>query len=140
MHDPRYSTTLERPLASPETRRGLERALNELDRILGCVSDRAEVPYYGPTLLASMSEKDQSMALHAEQARYDQNPEDSAVHFCITSAIALLEVSQALLNQASDPTPQEQQRQWATLVAYTKTAGRSAYRAASILTDHTPLV
>ncbi|MDM0108855.1 hypothetical protein QTH97_28200 [Variovorax sp. J22R24] len=121
-----------------EKKMRLERALRELDLILGSADDRAEVPYYGPTLLASMSAKDQSMALHAEQARYEKNPEDSAIHFCITSAIALLEVSQALLNQSADPTPQERERQWRTLVAYTKTAGRSAYRAASILTDNAP--
>jgi hypothetical protein len=115
----------------------LERALNELDQILGTIGDRAEVPYFGPTMLASLTAKDQSMALQAEQARYEKNPEASAIHFCVTSAIALLEVSQALLNKPEDPTPQDRERQWKTLVACTKTAGRSAYRAASILTDHT---
>lgn len=124
--------------ASAQTKMRIERALKELDLVLGSATERAEVPYYGPTLLASMSAKDQSMALHAEQARYGSNPEDSAIHFCITSAIALLEVSQALLNKSNDPTPHERERQWKTLVAYTKTAGRSAYRAASILTDNTP--
>jgi hypothetical protein len=121
-----------------EMKMRLERALKELDLILGNPHGRVDVPYYGPTLLASMSEKDQSMALHAERARYEENPESSAIHFCITSAVALLEVSQALLNKSADPTPQERERQWKTLVAYTKTAGRSAYRAASILTDHAP--
>jgi hypothetical protein len=139
MADSEIQAHSEGPGASTETKMRLERALKELDLILGSPDERAEVPYYGPTLLASMSAKDQSMALHAEQARYEKNPEDSAIHFCITSAVALLEVSQALLNMASDPTPQERERQWKTLVAYTKTAGRSAYRAASILTDNTPL-
>lgn len=121
----------------PEEQMRLERALKELDQILGAIGERTEVPYFGPTLLASMTEMDQSLALRAEQARYEKNPEASAMHFCITSAIALLEVSQALLNKAADPTPQDRERQWKALVAYTKTAGRSAYRAASILTDHT---
>ena len=124
-----------------ETKLRLDSALRELDRILGSAATRAEeVPYYGPTQLASMNERDQSLALQAEQARYDKNPEETAIHFCITSAVALIEVSQALLNQSADPTPEERQRQWKTLVAYTKTAGRSAYRAASILTDHTPAI
>ena len=138
MDDSRHEARLDGLIGSSETKIRLERALKELDQILGSVDERAEVPYFGPTLLASMSAKDQSMALHAEKARYEQKPEESAVHFCITSAIALLEVSQALLNQTADPSPQERQRQWQTLVAYTKTAGRSAYRAASILTDHAP--
>lgn len=115
---------------------GIERALAELDKVLGAAPvDRSEVPFYGPTMLLSMSEIDQAMALQSEQARYEANPEDTAVHFCLTSAIALLEVSQVLLNQGGDLSPQDRERQWKTLVAYTKTAGRSAYRAASILTD-----
>jgi hypothetical protein len=117
----------------------IERALGELDAVIGesTPTSRREIPFYGPTLLASMTERDQALAQQAEQARYEENPQESAIHFCLTSAVALLEVSQALLNQTSDPTPQEQERQWKTLVAYIKTAGRSAYRAASILTDKT---
>jgi hypothetical protein len=122
--------------STPEQLSSIERALAELDTVLGAAkSPRREIPYYGPTLLASMTEKDQQMALRTEQARYEANPEESAVHFCLTSAIALLEVCQVLLNQSDEPTPQDRERQWKTLVAYTKTAGRSAYRAASILTD-----
>ena len=115
---------------------GIERALAELDKVLGAAPvDRREIPFYGPTMLQSMNEKDQAMALQSEQARYEANPEDTAVHFCLTSAIALLEVSQVLLNRSESLSPQDRERQWKTLVAYTKTAGRSAYRAASILTD-----
>ena len=123
-------------LAKSEKLAGVERALHELDQLLGaCTSGRDEIPYYGPTLLASMSAMDQAMAVRAEQARYEANREESALHFCLTAAVALLEVTQALLTQQAHPTPQERERQWKTLVAYTKTAGRSAYRAASILTD-----
>ena len=114
----------------------IEKALAELDQALGAAkTDRRAVPFYGPTLLASMNEKDQAMALHAEQARYQEDPEESAVHFCLTAAISLLEVSQVLLKQREPMNPQERERQWKTLVVYTKTAGRSAYRAASILAD-----
>lgn len=113
----------------------VENALHELDQILGNLQQRADVPFYGPTMLASMNAIDQELALRAEKARYEAQPEDSALHFCITSAVALLEVSQVLLNRSANPSPQDRERQWKTLVAYTKTAGRSAYRAASILTD-----
>ena len=44
-----------------DTMQNIERALAELDQAVG-------------------SEKDQAMALHAEQARYQQDPEESAVH------------------------------------------------------------
>lgn len=113
----------------------VENALKELDQIVGNLNQRATVPFYGPTLLASMTAADQELALRAEQARYEAQPEASALHFCVTSAIALLEVSQVLLQQTADPSPEDRERQWKTLIAYTKTAGRSAYRAASILTD-----
>ena len=113
----------------------LATALQALDQVLGNLKQRDDVPFYGPTLLASMNELDQRLAVEAEQARYGAEPEHAALQFCVTAAIALLEVSQALIHQAHNPTPQERERQWKTLVAYTKTAGRSAYRAASILTD-----
>lgn len=113
----------------------IERALTELDEVQGKLGQRSEIPFYGPTLLASMAQLDQELAVRAEQARYEAQPEASALHFCVTSAIALLEVSQVLLNQTANPSPADRERQWKTLIGYTKTAGRSAYRAASILTD-----
>ena len=123
------------PEHNPDSLR-IAKALQELDLVLGAVTaEREDIPFYGPTKLASMNQKDQDLALLAESARYDANPEESAVHFCLTSAIALLEVTQMLLNSTANPSPQDRERQWKTLVAYTKTAGRSAYRAASILTD-----
>lgn len=115
---------------------GLERALAELVKVFDAAPvDRNEVPFYGPTMLQSTNKKDQAMAVRSERARHKANPEDTAVHFCLTSAIALLEVSQVLLNRSESLSPQDRERQWKTLVAYTKTAGRSAYRAASMLTD-----
>lgn len=114
---------------------GIERALAELDALVRAVpANRSEVPFYGPTMLLSMTEKNQAMALQSEQARYEADPEETALHFCLTSAIALLEVSQVLLNRNADLSPHDRERQWKTLVEYTKTAGRAAYRAASILT------
>lgn len=119
-------------LADPQR---LATALAALDQLLGTEGDRASIPFYGPTLLASMTEQDQGLAVRAERARYESQPEESARHFCLTAAVALLEVSQALTNRGGAASPQEREQQWRTLVAYIKTAGRSAYRAASILTD-----
>lgn len=85
-----------------------------------------------------MNEQDQGLALRAELARYEESPDATARHFCLTAAVALLEVSQALTNRTVNASPQERVQQWRTLSAYIKTAGRSAYRAASILMDKTP--
>lgn len=113
----------------------LDAALEQLDRFLGTAAQRGGVPFYGPTLLSSMTEMDQARAAQAERAAYEAAPEETAIHFCITAAIALIEVSQALLAQPAQATPAERELQWKTLHTYTKTAGRSAYRAASILAD-----
>lgn len=113
----------------------LDAALEQLDRFLGTVAQRGGVPFYGPTLLSSMTEQDQAMAAQAERAAYESAPEETAIHFCITAAIALVEVSQALMARPAHASPAERETQWKTLHAYTKTAGRSAYRAASILAD-----
>lgn len=113
----------------------LDAALEQMDRFLGTVAERGDVPFFGPTLLSSMTAQDQAMAAQAERAAYEAAPEETAIHFCIMAAIALVEVSQALLARPAHATPGERETQWKTLQAYTKTAGRSAYRAASILAD-----
>ncbi|MBS0427897.1 MAG: hypothetical protein JSR41_11505 [Proteobacteria bacterium] len=113
----------------------LDAALEQLDRFLGTAAQRGGVPFFGPTQLSSMTELDQARAAQAERAAYEAAPEETAIHFCITAAIALVEVSQALLARPAEATPAQREMQWKTLHTYTKTAGRSAYRAASILAD-----
>ena len=113
----------------------LDAALEQLDRFLGTAAQRGDVPFFGPTLLSSMTEQDQAMAAQAERAAYEAAPDETAIHFCITAAVALVEVSQALLARPALASPAQREAQWKTLHAYTKTAGRSAYRAASILAD-----
>lgn len=63
------------------------------------------------------------------------SPERIAVHCCLTSACALLDVSQMLICRSVHLTPHEEARYWNTLVERTKVAGRAAYRASLALTD-----
>ncbi|RZI64772.1 hypothetical protein [Variovorax guangxiensis] len=58
-----------------------------------------------------------------------------AIHCCLTSASALLGVTQTLIRQPASPTPMERLRQWDDVISQTKTAGRAAYQAALMLTD-----
>jgi len=65
----------------------------------------------------------------------DLTAEYRAIHCCLTSASALLGVSQTLIRQPASPTPMERVSQWNDVISQTKTAGRAAYKAALMLTD-----
>ncbi len=113
----------------------IEHALAAIAQTLVYVDDGREIPFYPPSDLAQLSPDDREAAQRTEQQQYRAKPEDTAVHFCLTAAIALLDVSQALLTRTAHASPQERAREWDDLIAYTKTAGRAAYRAALVLTD-----
>ena len=61
--------------------------------------------------------------------------EDRAIQRCLTSAVALLDVSRTLVLKPVSPTPLESVRHWDALVRQTKTAGRAAYEAALMLAE-----
>ena len=63
------------------------------------------------------------------------SPERLAIQCCLTSASALLGVSQTLIGGAVDLPPRDKVRYWNSLVEQTKVAGRAAYRASIALTD-----
>jgi len=94
------------------------------------------VPFFGPTDLQSMDTAEREAAARSEDRFYREQPEQAAVHFCLTSATALLDVAHTLLSRsAHHQSPQERERELSALVAHAKMAGRSAYRAALVLTD-----
>lgn len=114
----------------------IEHAMTAIEQVLASVQARApSILFYTPTELAKLPVAAQAAAQQAEAASYVDSPEHSAVHFCLTAACALLDVSQTLMNSPPDPSPHEREAQWKELMAHTKTAGRSAYRAALILAD-----
>jgi len=61
--------------------------------------------------------------------------ENRAIQRCLTSAVALLDVSRTLVLKPLAPTPLESVRHWDALVLQTKTAGRAAYEAALMLAE-----
>lgn len=110
-------------------------ALAAIEQLLARTEDDLpEVPFFSPSMLSELPPDDQVAARLKEEASYRARPRESAIHFCLTSAGALLDVSQTLLNQPESPSP-VQERQWKTLISHTKIAGRAAYRAALILAD-----
>jgi len=93
------------------------------------------VPFCNSTDFGMLSAEDQLDVQKTEMAHYRDRPDVSAVHFCLTSAHALLEISQTLLRQSTQLSPQEQERTWKRLAEDAKVAGRAAYRAVLILSD-----
>jgi hypothetical protein len=61
--------------------------------------------------------------------------ENRAIQRCLTSAVALRDVSRTLVLKPVSPTPLETVRHWDALVLQTKTAGRAAYEAALMLAE-----
>lgn len=94
-----------------------------------------EVPFCSSTDFGKLSADEQVGVHQTEMAHYRNRPDVSAVHFCLTSAHALLEISQTLLRQSNQLSPQEQERSWKRLAEDAKVAGRAAYRAVLILSD-----
>lgn len=115
----------------------IEHALAAIEQLLARDQDDLRVPFYGPTDLAALPAEKQEALQSAEESSYRERPAQSALHFCLLSASALLDVSRSLVNRAANPTPLEREREWKALAAQTKIAGRSAYRAALILMDPT---
>lgn len=114
----------------------IRQALASLEQVLNRSTALNEVPAVrGPTELATLSDEDRRAAEAAEQAKYRDDPALSAAHLCLTSACALLDVSQILLEPGHQETPEEQAHLWNELMGHTKIAGRAAYRAALILAD-----
>ena len=73
----------------------------------------------------------------AAVARDEPSAEQMSIHCCLISASSLLDVSQTLIRQPAQLSPQDRALQWDTLIDQTKAAGRAAYRAALALADPT---
>lgn len=70
-----------------------------------------------------------------EEAKHRDQPAQGAIHCCLISVSALMEVIHALVNHSHSPTPFQSARESKSLNELAKTAGRAAYRAGLLLTD-----
>ena len=111
----------------------LENALATIEQVLARAdSEMQGTPYFGPTVNTTL-EGLEPPGLVGE-SRFHASAAQSAVSICLSSAAALVDVSKTLMHRpALSRAAPELDREWKALVAYTKTASRSAYRAALIL-------
>lgn len=111
----------------------LESALSTIEQVLARAdSDMQGAPYFGPTINLPLDALLASGSAGVDD-RFRVSAAQSAINICLGSAAALIDVSQALMNRSVDRSPQTLEREWQTLIAHTKIASRSAYRAALIM-------
>ncbi|WP_077002507.1 hypothetical protein [Variovorax sp. KK3] len=110
----------------------LESALATIEQVLARAdNDMQGAPYLGPTLNLPLDAL--QLAASANDNRFRSSAAQSAINLCLGSAAALIDVSQALMNRSVDRSPETLEREWQAVVAHTKIASRSAYRAALIM-------
>lgn len=122
--------------AAPDDVELIDQALQTVEQAMAhCVLHFEPAP--SPTTLAHLPEAEREALIRQERDAALQRPEDTAVHFCLHAAGALLDVARTLRVRPPDhaPTPAQRQQEWDALVAHTKLAGRGAYRAALVLAD-----
>ncbi|MDQ7957014.1 MAG: hypothetical protein REJ24_16170 [Rhodocyclaceae bacterium] len=112
----------------------IENALQAIEQAMAR-SDMASVSFHGPTTLGALLPDERDALERIETQVCREKPEETAIHFCLTSARSLLDVAQTLMMTEGQPSPRERERRWDSLVTHTKKAGRAAYRAALVLTD-----
>ena len=110
----------------------LENALATIEQVLARADNELQgTPYFGPTTNATLDEL--NLPKLAEDSRFRASAAQSAVNICLSSAAALVDVSKTLMHRPASHAAPDLEREWKALIAYTKMASRSAYRAALIL-------
>lgn len=112
----------------------IENALQAIEQAMAH-TELGSIPFFGPTTMGALLPDEREAAERIEAKVYREKPEETAIHFCLTSARSLLDVAQTLMLNEKQMSPHDLERQWDVLVTRTKKAGRGAYRAALVLTD-----
>lgn len=114
----------------------LEEAVDAIERAAHHILDsEPDVPFTASTDLLSLSPNEEERIRSNEEASYRTRPTLSAIHFCLTSSMAMLAICQSLIEQPPNQSPREREQRWKKLASDAKMAGRTAYRAALVLSD-----
>jgi len=116
----------------------LQSAVDAIEQTTHLVlASEPDFSFTSQTDLLSLSPADEERVRKAETASNRERPELAAIQFCLMSSMATLAICHSLLEQHSHQTPFEREQQWKKLASDAKTAGRTAYRAALVLSDPT---
>ncbi len=110
----------------------LESALVAIEKVLAHAEAGLQGNLYrGPTANVPLEALGMNGSIEGEG--YRASAAHSAIHICLSSAAALVDVSQAMMTRHGPRSAQELEQEWHALVTHTKMASRSAYRAALIM-------
>lgn len=114
----------------------LENAVNAIEQTMHHVlGDESDIAFTSSTDLLPLSPNEAERVRNDETACYRARPTQAALHFCLTSSMAMLAICHSLVDQPPNQSPSERERRWKKLASDAKTAGRAAYRAALVLSD-----
>ena len=114
----------------------LEKAVSAIEQAADHIlNSEPDVPFTASTDLLALSPNEEERIRTKEEESYRTPPTLSAIHFCLTSSMAMLAICQSLIEQPPTLSPRERERRWKQLPSDAKMAGRTAYRAALILSD-----
>ena len=110
----------------------LESALLAIEKVLAHADSELQgTLYLGPT--ANLPLEALRTASLTDEQRFRASAAQNAVNICLSSAAALVDVSQALLNRCGDRIDHELEREWQALITHTRIASRTALRAALVM-------
>jgi len=114
----------------------LENAVDAIEQMSHHMREsQPDVAFTSSTDLLSLSPNEEERVLIEETESYRERPTLSAIQFCLKSSMAMLAICHSLIEHDAAESPGERERHWKKLAADAKTAARTAYRAALILSD-----
>ncbi len=114
----------------------VKKAIANVDNAMAqLLDDEPEIAFSNPTDLMPLEAAEADRIHRQEQSACMARPQLNAIRLCLKSTVALLSITQRLLKPETAQTPYEREKLWKQLATDTKVAGRSAYRAALVLSD-----
>ncbi len=95
--------------------------------------EQQAVPYFAPTDLDTLSPARQHAELRIEEENDQGNVVRVSIHMCLASAVAALQVSEALLRDSAQLTPGNRARVLSQCSTDMRAAATAALRASSML-------
>lgn len=112
----------------------LEHARREIENVVSArYLDQQAVPYFAPTDFGTLPPEMQHAELCNEEANNQGNVARASIHMCLASAIAALQVSEALLRESGQSSPLERTRVRMQCAADMRAAATVAMQASSVL-------
>ena len=112
----------------------IEGAIDRVEQTSDYIFSR-EAPFQWAVRTTSTEPQEERSALSKQEVESRARPTLAAIHFCLSSATAVLKICHSLVDHEGPQSPHEREKLWKRLAVDTKVAGGAAYRAALVLAD-----